>query len=823
MQEFLDSYRSQFPDYDEFVDADGQIRPAWSAFARKVGSFNSEEVSGRNDLLRRLIEDNGITYNVYSEEENSREWTMDLFPLIFGETEWNDLERKLQQRAELINEVLADLYGPQHCLQEAILPPYLAYANPAFLRSCYNIKPIDGQFVQLYAADIARSPDGSWWVLNDRVEAASGMGYVMENRMLSNRVFPELFRDQSVMRLKPFYDQVAHSFASLNPTGEADRQVAMLTPGPANETYFEQSYLCKNLGFLLVEGADLTVRENRLFFKSLNNIRPIDTLIRRLDSEWCDPLELRNESLLGVPGLVNCLRSQNLALVNMIGTGLMETVAIPAFMNALCQYFRGEELQIPSVATWWCGQPKEFDYVSENLNKLVIKRTFRRRYDQAIFGPNLDDDQTRETLKMLQKSPEDYCAQELVSHATAPVFHEGGLEPRHFLVRVYLLRINGTFRLLPGGFARHAPTPEGKSVSMQHGAVSKDVWVLREASGSVPEFWSDRPSQQEELQPIEDEVSSRTANNMYWLGRYIERIELLARQLRIIMLAITEDFHEDSLDVTRSFIGMLLMESEFDEIFEQKSLLEKVNKLDLKLQKYVWDSKYMPSLLSGFNQVRRIAFNIKDRLSNDTWQILDSMKDFALTPSAGQPDIIHEQSIEALEETIDWLAAFNGMTTENMTQSYAWHFMMIGKRLERAHNILETVRHSVVENPDQSEEHLRWMLEYSDSVISYRNRYLNRLDKSAVARVLLKDPQNPRSLSFNVGRLLYNLNALPWGNEVSEHSGTTQRLRSDLIEAQSRLDNRLIFDGQLESMIAPLESVMNQLQSTIEQRFFSQI
>ena len=821
----MDSYARHTNDYDEYLDSAGVIRSPWLGVDEKLRTLGEDEFIRRNNLLKRLITDNGITYNVYSKEDNTRKWTMDMLPLVFSQTEWSELEQKLQQRADVIDKTLTDLYTDQKILQNAILPPFLVYANPAFLRSCYRINPLGGHFVNLYAADIARSPDGNWWVLNDRIEAASGMGYVLENRMLSNRIFPEFFRDQRVERLKPFYDDFCEAVSSLNPAEDAKTRVALLTPGPANETYFEQSFLARNMGFQLVEGADLTVRENQLYFKTINGIRPINTLIRRLDSDWCDPLELRHESLLGIPGIHNCLRSGTLAMVNTLGTGLMETVAMPAFLNTLCKHFRGEELRLPSVATWWCGQPAEYNYVMEHLSELVIKRTFRRRNDKAIFGPMLNEEGLANLRKAIEASPEDYCAQEQVSKATAPVYQNGMLQGHHFLIRVYLMRMGDTFRLLPGGLARIAPSPDSTSVSMQHGGMSKDVWIVSDKQERIPEIPASKDQKDSDtLQPALDDISSRTANNMYWLGRYIERIECLARHLRILIFALTEDFHSDTLRNLRSFISMLLTEEDFAWLMQEPEQQEKIRFLDEALQKYVWDEDYIPSLAAGFNHLQRIAFSIKDRLSSDTWQILSNMRGISVKNQSQMPNILHEGSIEALEETLEWLSAFSGKTAENMVQSLGWHFLMLGKRLERAHNILEYMRHSIVENPEQEDSHLQLILNYADSTITYRNQYLNNFDKRGVAGLILKNQKNPRSLSFSIERIVAHVSSLPWRADSNEsHNETMQHLRLELIERTSQINLADLFDGKMESYFKPIEETLNRLHQSIEQRFFAHI
>ena len=818
----LDSYVSNATEYDEYRDADKNIRPTWKLITDRLRSLRPEEFARRNALLQRLIADNGITYNVYSEKQKNRQWDMDLLPLVFSSTEWGKIETDLCQRAELINQSLKDLYGPQQALKEAVLPPYLVYANPSFLRTCHGIEPIGGDFVNLYSADIARSPDGNWWVLNDRIEAASGMGYVLENRILSNRLFPEVFRDTSIQRLNPFYDDFYRSISDLNASERDDEQIALLTPGPANETYFEQSFLAKNLGFKLVEGADLTVRNNQLYVKTLQHIHPVRTLLRRVDSEWCDPLELRNESLLGVPGLHHCLRNGNLGMVNMLGTGLMETVAIPAFLEGLCRLYRNEELKLPSVATWWCGQPKEFKYVAENLEKLVIKQTFRHRYDRAIFGPNLTRKERSVLLEKMTRSPEDYCAQEIVSRATAPAYHDGSLHPHHFLIRVYLTKVNGAFKMMPGGLGRLAPKENSDTVSMQHGAISKDVWIVNDQKPTPLEVTAAKFTPFHQSKPVTDDISSRTANNLYWLGRYIERVEALARHLRIIILTLTEDFHDGTLSSLRAFLAMLVSEEEWSEFNAFQNKAEKTAYLDEILTRYVFDETFVASLANGFNQLRHIAFNVKDRFSTDTWQILTNLHSISLKESPELPGILHERSLATLEKTLDGLSAFSGKTSENMVRTLGWHFLMLGKRIERSSNLTELLHCSLTENPEMEEPHLRLLLSYADSIITYRNQHLNYFEHRLVYRLLLKASNNPRSLSFNIERIIQHMGKLPWRTVTTEsHHAASQRLSVELLERMTQLHPDALFTADSENVFENMETSLNDLHQLIEQRFFA--
>jgi uncharacterized circularly permuted ATP-grasp superfamily protein/uncharacterized alpha-E superfamily protein len=823
----IDSYRPDREDYDEFLDANGHVRPAWQPIVERLRlrRWESGEFERRDQQLRRMIADNGITYNVYSTDEQVRQWNMDLMPLVFSQKEWDHLEWQLQQRAELVNTALGDFYGRQSALHDAAIPPFMVYANPSFLRACHGIRPVGGAFVQVYSADIARARDGSWWVLNDRIEASSGMGYVLENRLLSNRLFPELFRDRLVRRIKPFYDNFQEAIQSIHGPSDPGGRDALLTPGPANETYFEQSFLAKNMGFKLVEGADLTVRDNRLYFKTLKGRQLVRTLIRRIDSDWCDPLELRNDSLLGIPGLLNCLRAGTLGMANALGSGLMETVALPAFLPSLCQYYLNEKLRMPSVATWWCGQPKECAYVIENLRDLVIKRTFRQRTDHAIFGPHLSKKEIENLAASIRSAPEQYCAQEIASRATAPVYHAGKLEPRHFLLRAYLIRYNGAYHMMPGALARIAADPESQNVSMQHGGLSKDVWVMSNEASDETETSLSRTREQMLLFAAPDDISSRAANNLYWLGRYLERVESMARVLRIVIVAVVEDYHEHTLESLSSLLKSMLSTEEWAELQEAPDTEKRTETLDRMLSTYVWDASCPSSLRSGFENIRRIAFQVKDRLSTDTWQILSNMEHMSLSSGASKSSLLHSRRIAALEQTLDWLAALSGITAENMVQGLGWHFLMLGKRTERAYQHIETVRASLTwhENPDDT--HLSHLLQYADSSITYRNRFLNYLEQSAVVDLLLNDANNPRSLNCILERLIHHLSMLPWKSEntpkKSDEDGPDRcRRLQELKESLPGTD--AISDHAIPALDA-IETLLSEIHQQLELRFFTQL
>src|ERR1700690_1872729 len=395
--------------YDEVLGGKDEVRGHWRKLTESLAAMGHDGLTRRWHEGRRLIHDNGITYNIYGATQNhSRPWQLDPIPLVMDPEEWKGIEAGITQRAILFNTVLADLYGPQRLLREDLLPRELVFPNPAFLRSCWGIVPQGGVFLHMYSADLARSPDGQWWVLADRTQAPSGAGYALENRLVTTRVMPDVFRASHVRRLASYFQAYRNALQRMVPVNRENPRIVVLTPGPYNETYFEHAFLARYLGYTLVEGADLTVRENHVFLKTLGGLLPVDVIVRRQDDSFCDPLELRGDSMLGVAGLTGAVWAGHVAVANALGSGLLETAALAAFLPALSKHMLGEELKMPNIATWWCGQEAPFAYVSEHLKDLVIKPTFPGTGEDPIFAGELSAEQREKLLAKMRKKPGRY-------------------------------------------------------------------------------------------------------------------------------------------------------------------------------------------------------------------------------------------------------------------------------------------------------------------------------------------------------------------------------------------------------------------------------
>lgn len=747
----MDDYAPPPGYFDELRSAPEGTQAHWKRVIDGLKEIGQENLLRRVEQQRRLVQDNGITYNVYSDPaQASRPWSMDIVPMLVADAEWRELELALGQRLHLLNLILQDCYGRQNLLRGPY-PPELVLGNPAFLRACKGVIPPRRRFLHLYTVDLARAPDGSWWVLSDRLDAASGLGYALENRFISSRVLPDVLRPLGVRRVQPHIQHYCSAIERLAPRQQENPLIVLLTPGPFNETYFEQSFLARQLGYPLVEGADLTVRDNRVYLKTIDGMRQVDVILRRLDSDFCDPLELRDDSLLGVPGLINAIRQGNVAVTNVPGSSLLETPALLAFLPGMCRNLLGEDLRLPSVATWWCGQSRERQYVLANLERLVIKPTFRTRENRhSVFGPRLSKEERERLAKRIEAEPESWTAQEIVSQATAPVFEDGRLQPRHFLLRCFMvLGADGHGHLMPGGLGRAA---RGASVEEADSSESKDVWVV----GSLPDAKAEAAVELQSRPAIRrasENLPSRVADNLFWLGRYVERTEAQVRGLLVILRAVQEGTSDEETASLTPFIAGLLTNDTFAELVEITENEPPRKFVEAVLERLVWDLDYPMGLSANLGHVNRTTYTVKERISGNTTQLLRNFPERQAFFASGERLAMEEGLDSVLVTLLDSLAAFSGMVAENTTRGQDWFFLDLGRRIERGLILIDVVGDSLgVLHPLESIILAR-LLDFADSTMTYRRRYLTSVWPSAVFDLLLLDPSNPRSLAFQAERV----------------------------------------------------------------------
>lgn len=760
--DWIDSYNPPGSFFDEWQSAPQKSRFHWAGFMNGLRRLGSEQVAGREEQIRRIIRDNGITWSIYTDEKGAkRPWTMDVVPLILDVAEYQKIERALSQRLHLLNLILHDLYGRQSLLAGGKYPPQLVYGNPAFHRPCYNLLGANRRFINLYVGDLARSPDGSWWVLSDRLDAASGLGYCLENRLISTRVLPDIFRGMGVLGLQPFVKHLTGIAESLSPRRNDDPLVVLLTPGPFNQTYSEQAFLARTLGYPIVEGADLTVRNNRVYLKTTSGMRQVDVILRRLDSDWLDPLELRNDSLIGVPGLINAIRLGNVAVMNNPGAGLLETPAIFAFLPTICKALLGEDLLIPSVATWWCGQPKEMGYVLDNLGGLVIKPTFRTPGNQrSIFGPTLSKAELEHLEKCIRSNPEQYCAQEVVSQATTPCIFEGALVPRHFLLRTFMVSSGRSVpKLIPGGLGRIAPEAPAYEVSMPQGGHSKDVWVAGTSASPIEDTIAHAEHSRIVIRRSQENLPSRLADNLFWLGRYIERTESLLRGMLVLMRGLQEcGQREDAADLLPLLEGIApnsLLEHLGESVDSPFQLIEAA------LQTLLWSAEESASLVSNFEHITRVTQTVRERISGNTTQLMRDLPEGRVSIVGSKLSVLDDNIYDQLVALLESLAAFSGMIHENTTRGQDWYFLDIGRRIERSLALIDILWECFTRAQGNEQVLLPKILDYADSTITYRRRYFSTMSTAAVLDLVCFDAANPRSLAFQIESLHRSLEYLP--------------------------------------------------------------
>ena len=761
----LSSYKLLPNNYDEMLSDFGSVREHWRHFIHSINLLGKQEVESRHREMQRLLRENGVSYNVNGDPEGQfRSWQLDPIPFLISSKEWATIESGLTQRAELLNLVLQDLYGPRELVKKNLLPPELVYGSNDFLRQCENIKLAGDHQLIFYAADFARGPDQRMWLISDRAEAPTGLGYTLENRNIMSRVLPSLFRDCQVHRLAGFFRMLRANLDELSPHGVNQPTIVVLTSGPNSEFYFEHAFLSSYLGYTLVQGADLTVRNGSVWMKSVGGLTRVDIILRRVADQLCDPLELDGGSKVGVPGLLEAVRRGNVTIANPIGSGIIENPALMAFLPGLAQHFLGQELRLPTAATWWCGQEKEKKHVLDNLENLVIRSLSGPRGGRAVFGGNLD----RESLKTLHENilakPAEYVAQERVSLPTMPSFINGQVQPRNAIIRSFVVARGQSYVVMPGGLTLSSPKAENFMITYESGGISKDTWILAsEPNIATP---ADASSRFEENTTSTDSVlTSRSAENLFWVGRYAERAEATARLLRTAINLYNEKENlmtHGETDELKVILRALTRFTSSYPGFVGAGRQDRLKHPDKELIEVTMDSNRNGSLAMTLNFFIRAAYSIRERWSNDTWRVVNDIED----EWSGSPDY-STITINRVQDKIDLLitslGAYSGLMMESMTRETGWIILDIGRRIERTVNLIRLIQSTIIIVHKETIEYalLESVLATSESLITYRRRYRSQLKIENVLDLLLLDPTNPRSLVYQLDMLQQHITILP--------------------------------------------------------------
>ncbi len=727
----LAGYASPADRYDELLAADGEPRPHWADFMRVVEARGEREVRETLALTERQIREQGVTYNVYDDAMGAhRPWEVDPLPLVLPAGEWQQIEAGVEQRAELLDRVLGDIYGPQRLLRRGAIPPPVVFGHRGFLHPAQGIKPAGGRHLFQYAADLARSPDGQWWVVSDRTQAPSGSGYALENRLVVSRVFPRLFRELPVQHLASFFEALRTSLRRWAPRGDGSTRIVLLTPGPYNETYFEHALLARYLGFTLVEGNDLTVRGGRVWLKTIAGLERVHVIVRRQDDDYCDPLELRSESALGVAGLTDCARHGTVLLANALGSGVLESGALLGYLPGLANELLGEPLKLPSVATWWLGEPAALDDAWQHPERLIIKPLERSANERPIVVEDLSADERQALHDRIAVRPQHYVAQEWVRVSEAPVLERSGqgFSARTVGLRVFAVATPSGWRVMPGGLTRVAGDFDSRVIAMQRGGRSKDTWVLTDGPVNASFSLLSTTVDADQLVHADATLASRAAENLFWFGRYGERCDATARLLRVAL--------GEALDERTDRGGGI---SPAQVLARRLGVIESMRDPARRLRRAATDPER--ALSHRLGQLSRVAFNLRDRMSADHWRTLNRL--------IGDPVFQRQPSMPLtlvwLDRAVTALMTLSGFVLDGMTRGIGWRFLSLGRRVER----LATMCSALEVATDEGRSHgLDWLLDLADSSVTYRSRYLAAPEWLPVLDMLVSDVANPRSLAF---------------------------------------------------------------------------
>jgi uncharacterized circularly permuted ATP-grasp superfamily protein/uncharacterized alpha-E superfamily protein len=778
------AYQQQPAGYDEMCTGQGEVRQHWRYLISALDSMGPEVLQQRQRDTVRMLRSDGATYNVYGQQDGlNRTWQLDPVPLLLSSSEWAGIETGLMQRAELLNLILQDLYGPRNLIKQGIIPPDLVYADPRFLRPCVISTPGNPPALTLYAADLVRSADGRFRILRDHTQAPSGMGYALENRTVMSRLIPSLFRDSHPHRLAPFFRRLRETLCALAPAAtQEDPRIVIMTPGPHNETYFEHLYLSNYLDYTLIEGSNLTVRDDRVWLKSVSGLEPVDVILRRVDDNFCDPLELRPDSLLGVPGLVEAVRRGRVAIANPLGAGILESPGLMAFLPRLAKQLLGQELRLPSVATWWCGQPQELDYVLANLDKLVL-RPINRAAGTPVFGDQLDKAELATWRERIRARPHQYIGQEPLMLSSAPTLVDGRMQPHRSILRTFVAAAQDSYMVMPGGLTRVGDQPESRVVTNQAGAFSKDTWVLASEPEQVVTLL---PQERASYSPMQETLSGVAADNLFWMARYAERAENMIRLIRNVhnlrneTLQLPDPVNQTALDMLlRGLTQMTMTYPGFTGAGADKRLAEPLAEIiDL-----ISNQQRTGTLAANLAACINTAYAVRNLVTADTRRVFNDIGDeLALLAQGGNTGLQELQ--DAQDRIITALMAFAGATSESMSRDLGWHFLNLGRRIERSMQLIALMRALLSGSVSAEVEILllESVLGVAESLTLYRHRYRSRPQLETTADLLLLDENNSRSLIYQLNAAREHLSILP-GQEVRPYK-PEMRL---LIEAATQL------------------------------------
>ncbi len=817
-------YQPDLTGHDELFVRPGEIRPHCQEVLSAIAEVGEVELRRRAEQAERMIRENGTTYNAYGDpEEPVRPWNLDLLPVVLSADEWEQLAAAVEQRTRLLNAILLDVHGPQLLLQRGLLPAELLFTHPGFCRAFAGQRPVGDQFVNFSAADLLRNEQGEWIVVGDRTDAAQGAGYALENRIVTSRLLPSIMHDCRVERLASFFIAMQEMLRSVAPQHRENPRIVLLSQGPSSPGYFEDAYLARYLGYTLVETGDLTVRSDRVMLKTLGGLLQVDVILRRLSDVHSDPLEVRSDPAMGVAGLLQAVRAGHVAVANPLGSGLMEAPAFFPYLPQLCRELLGSELKLASVPTWWCGDPTSLQYVLEHIDELQVRSAFRAGRMPTISTHDLDNVSRDELLRMIRARPHDFVAQQLPAGSSAPVMSERGWRATRVTLRSYVVMTDERCSVMPGGLLRVASDPQSLDVTILAGEGSKDAWVL--ARGQVQEVsLLQPPGRGLELRRSGAELPSRVADNLFWLGRYVERADGAARLLRTTVSRLASESGSTAMPELNHLLRCLAAQGQIEPGFAVDEIRQQLPEIERMLPAFALDARQSNSICSILASMHRLAALVRDRISIDSWRILHNIQQ-DLRPLMARTRVDLADLLALLNRILIDLAAFSGLVAESTTRTQGWRFLDIGRRLERSLLLIEIVRNTLVDSGRDEAAVMEAVLEVSDSIMTYRSRYLANVQPAPVLDLLLTDETNPRSLVFQLAKLAGHIDHLP-RNDSQPLRRPEQRITITALDAVRTVELEMLCEvpraaerTRLDKMLERLADQLPRLSDLVSHRY----
>jgi len=814
--------------FDEFLDGAGRIRHQWAPFVTGLSALSRAEMKTRSANLHRRVLETGIAFDEFADPNSaSQPWRLDLMPLCFSQSDWKRLESGLKQRAALFDAILGDIYGPQELIRSGLIPNELVFSDWAYLRPCIGKLPPKGE-LRFYAADIARDAQGNWRVIDNHTETLAGIGFALANRVVQSQISADLFKSANAVRLADYFQSVLNEL--LEKTGRPNPRIALLSPGPSHPDYFSHAYIARYFGLVLVEGSDLRTVGGQVFLKTLEGLKQVDLILRCVDGHLADPLELDPSGFAGPPGLMRAIRQKPGVMINALGSAAAENPGLGCYLDNICQNLFGQRLMLPDSARLWLGDSRHRDQVLADLNAYVIRSAQEGTGRPGQAAPGRDSTSLspaeREKLEHdIALLGAQMVAEPRHSFSTAPSYENGRLVPRPVALRVYCARVGDGYQVMPGGVAVTVDTPHATGLSSTN-PHTRDIWVIGdEAQPSHQSLW--RPTvAAARVQRSHRATQSRVADDLFWLGRYGERMDWTLRVMRGSLKRVVDDAGP-VVGPAASYLSLtaLLRDTE-DQAIEAPTGIGDSD-IERLVDQLIGGGSGWRNLLETTAGLYRVANHARDRLSLEAWQTLNAFRPGGdWIRGCSHPST--PARLDALNSGLQAIAAFGGLMHENMTRNHGWTFLDMGRRLERAYNLSEAMLALFLPRPDKQEEtdRLMFLLEVADSFITYRSRYRLDPELTLVLDLLLLDSSNPRSISFQLDKISAHFDALP-GNGLKGGRDISEQRRL-LIEMWSsiqlcELEEIASPEGEerLRTLLEKHRSLLPQLSDALSRRYFN--